>query len=158
QAEPAHPSRELYVWRAPAPGGGPPNNWVSMFGGPAWTRDEASGQYYLHNFLPSQPDLDWWNPAVRERFDEIVRFWLDRGVAGFRIGVAHGIVKDRFLRDNPPAEACDRASWRLRGQRALYSMNRPEVHDVHKHWRRLLDAHAPGSVLLGETMVHDVEQ
>ncbi len=156
--DPDSPFRRYYVWRDPAADGGPPNNWVSMFGGPAWTLDDASGQYYLHNFLPSQPDLNWWNPEVRAEFDEIMRFWLDRGVAGFRIDVAHGIVKDRLLRDNPPARETDRESWRLRGQQAVYSMNRPEVHDVLKRFRRTADAYDPPRVLLGETLVHSVEQ
>jgi alpha-glucosidase len=89
--------RTWYVWADPAPDG-PPNNWISVFGGPAWTFDSAGGQFFLHNFLPQQPDLDWWNPEVRDAFDEILRFWLDRGAAGFRIDVAHGVVKDPELR------------------------------------------------------------
>jgi alpha-glucosidase len=78
------PRRDFYVWADPKPDGSPPNNWLSSFGGPAWTMDPVSRQYYLHNFLPSQPDLNWWNEEVREAFDEILRFWFDRGVAGFR--------------------------------------------------------------------------
>ena len=93
--------RDFYVWADPKPDGSPPNNWVSSFGGPAWTLDEASGQFYLHNFLPTQPDLNWWSEDVREAFDEILRFWFDRGIAGWRIDVTHGIVKDRELRDDP---------------------------------------------------------
>jgi alpha-glucosidase len=151
--DPAHPLRDYYLWQA-----APPNNWVSMFGGPAWSRDAVSGGYYMHNFLPSQPDLNWWNPAVRGEFDEIMRYWLDRGIGGFRIDVAHGIVKDRELRDNPPADAGDRESWRLRGQKAIYSMNRPEVHAVHRHWRRLLDEYERPRVLVGETLVHDLDE
>ena len=69
------PRRDFYVWADPKPDGSPPNNWLSAFGGPAWTFDEASGQYYLHNFLPSQPDLNWWNEEVRSAFDEILRYW-----------------------------------------------------------------------------------
>src|SRR6187200_1815525 len=97
--------RDWYVWADPADDGGPPNNWRSSFGGPAWTLDEASGQYYLHNFLPHQPDLNWWNEDVRLAFDDILRGWFDRGVAGFRIDVAHAIVKDRLLRDDPATVA-----------------------------------------------------
>ncbi|HVS55381.1 MAG TPA: alpha-amylase family glycosyl hydrolase, partial [Casimicrobiaceae bacterium] len=89
--------RDWYVWADPKPDGSPPNNWLSAFGGPAWTLDTHTGQYYLHNFLAQQPDLNWWNPAVRDAFDDIYRFWFDRGIAGFRIDVAHGIVKDREL-------------------------------------------------------------
>ena len=76
---------------------------MSIFGGPAWEPDDASGQSYLHMFHRKQPDLNWWNDDVRAEFDDDPRFWYDRGVAGFRIDVAHGIVKDRELRDNPPA-------------------------------------------------------
>ena len=79
-AEAAH--RDRYVWADPGPDGGPPNNWRSIFGGPAWTMDERTGQYYLHNFLAEQPDLNWWDDDVRDRFDAILRFWFDRGVAG----------------------------------------------------------------------------
>jgi len=90
--------RDWYVWADPADDGGPPNNWRSAFGGPAWTLDEASGQYYLHNFLPYQPDLNWWNEDVRLAFDDILRGWFDRGVAGFRIDVAHVIeIVNRIL-------------------------------------------------------------
>ena len=74
--------RDWYVWADPGPGGSPPNNWVSTFGGPAWTFHQSSGQYYLHNFLPSQPDLNWWNPDVRSAFDEVLDFWWRRGSRG----------------------------------------------------------------------------
>src|SRR5207344_1162810 len=94
--------RSYYIWADPAPGGGPPNNWRSVTGAPAWTFDDISGQYYLHNFLPSQPDLNWREPAVHAEFDAILRFWFDRGIAGFRIDVAHGLYKDAALRDDPP--------------------------------------------------------
>ena len=94
--------------------------------------DEQTGRYYLHNFLPSQPDLDWWNEDVREAFDDILRFWFDRGIAGFRIDVCHGIVKDRDLRDDPAATPEDHPRIQRRGFRQVYSMNRPEVHDVLK--------------------------
>ena len=87
--------RHWYVWRDPGPDGGPPNNWVSHFGGPAWTYDEASGQYYMHLFLPEQPDLNWANEEVRAAFDDILAFWFARGVDGFRIDVAHSLVAFR---------------------------------------------------------------
>ena len=97
--------RDWYVWADPAPDGGPPNNWRSVFGGSAWEWSEPDGRFYLHNFLPSMPDLDWWNEGVRAEFEDILRFWFDRGVAGFRIDVAHGLVHDRQLRDNSPVRA-----------------------------------------------------
>jgi alpha-glucosidase len=146
--------RQFYVWRE-GRDGGPPNNWKSLFGGPAWTRDEATGEWYLHNFDPKQPDLDWWNEDVRAEFDDILRYWLDRGIAGFRIDVAHGIVKDRELRDNPEATEEDAEHFRQLGQRPVFSMNRPEVHDVLRRWRKVSDPYA--GVLVGETYVHDLE-
>ncbi|MEO6796360.1 MAG: alpha-amylase family glycosyl hydrolase [Candidatus Dormibacter sp.] len=148
--------RDWYVWADPKPDGGPPNNWLSVFGGPAWTLDARTGQYYLHNFLPQQPDLNWWNPHVRDAFDAIYRFWFDRGVAGFRIDVAHGIVKDRELRDNPVATPQDPAHVRAHGQRTVYNMERPEVHDVLRRWRTLANSYTPPRILLGETYVLDV--
>jgi alpha-glucosidase len=152
------PRRGWYVWRDPRPGGEPPNNWRSVFGGPAWTLDEATGQFYLHNFLAEQPDLDWWNEEVRDEFDDILRWWFDRGIAGFRIDVAHGIVKDRRLRDNPPVTPEDSVRWHWLGQRPVYSMNRADVHEVHKRWRRVCDDQPEPRVLLGETLVHDLER
>ena len=101
------PDRDWYVWADPKPDGVAPNNWVSSFGGPAWTLDAATGQYYLHNHLAEQPDLNWWNEEVRDGFDAILRFWFDRGVAGFRIDVCNIIIKDAELRDNPPATEDD---------------------------------------------------
>ena len=99
-----NPKRDWYVWRDGAPDGGPPNNWLSAFPrvGRAWTFHEGSGQWYLHSFLPQQPDLNWDNPAVEAAMHDVLRFWLDRGVDGFRIDVAHKIGKDPDLADNPP--------------------------------------------------------
>lgn len=149
--------RDWYVWADPAPDGGPPNNWVSNFMGPAWTLDESTGQYYLHNFLAQQPDLNWWEPKVAEEFDRILKFWFDRGVAGFRIDVCHMIVKDRELRDNPPSEDGDDTVTRLRGQRQVYNTNRPELHDVLRRWRKLAGDYEPERLLVGETFFGDID-
>jgi alpha-glucosidase len=149
--------RGWYVWRDGRSDGAPPNNWQSMFGGPAWTFDEGTGQWYLHNFLAQQPDLDWWCEEVRDAFDELLTWWFDRGIAGFRIDVAHGIVKDRELRDNPVARAQDLEEWRLMGQRPEFSMHREEVHQVLGRWRALCEARPEPPVLIGETWVHDLE-
>lgn len=100
-ADPTSPERDYYIFRDPGPDGGPPNNWVGHFGPTAWTLDETSGQYYCHLFLPEQPDLNWRNPAVRSEFDAIYRFWFDRGVDGFRIDVAHGLLKNPEFPDIP---------------------------------------------------------
>jgi alpha-glucosidase len=143
--------RNWYVWADPASDGSPPNNWVSSFGGPAWSLHPGTQQCYLHNHFAEQPDLNWWNDEVRSAFDDILRFWLDRGVAGFRIDVCNGIVKDAALRDNPPATEDDDWEAQLFGQRSVYNANRPEVHEVIRRWRALADSY--DAVLLGETPV-----
>jgi alpha-glucosidase len=140
---------EYYVWSDHVP-----NNWTSIFtGGSAWRWDAGRRRYYLHLFAPGQPDLDWWNPDVRDEFDRILRFWFDRGIAGFRIDVAHGIVKDRELRDNRVAQAED-PEWVLRlGHWNERSMNQPEVHDIFRRWQRLARKYDPKPILYGETVV-----
>ncbi len=149
--------RDWYVWADPKADGSAPNNWVSSFGGPAWTLDPASGQYYLHNFVPEQPDLNWWNDGVRNAFDDILRFWFDRGIAGFRIDVCNMIIKDAELRDNPPATEDDHWLVQVFGQRSVFNANRPEVHDVVRRWRHLADGYEPARVLLGETNVEELD-
>jgi alpha-glucosidase len=123
------PRRDWYIWRDEA------DEQDSVFGGHAWTYDEQTSQYYHHRFLAQQPDLNWLNQAVRTAFEEILRFWFDRGIAGFRIDVVHELVKD------PP----DRA-------------NLPAIHEVLRTWRAIADGYDPGRVLLGETWVMDLEQ
>ncbi len=153
------PYRDWYVWANPKDDGSPPNNWISVFGGePAWELDERSGQYYLHNFLRHQPDLNWWNEAVRDEFDDILRFWFDKGVAGFRIDVCHAIVKDRELRDNTLTTDEDSDFYQRIGQLPEYNMNRPETHEVLKRWRKLADEYDPHRILVGETYVLDLER
>ena len=153
------PHRDWYVWADPGPDGAPPNNWASLFGGSAWEPDDATGQSYLHLFHRKQPDLDWWSEEVRRAFDEILGFWYDRGIAGFRIDVANGIVKDRELRDNPPfANAEEAHTWRPLGQVPRHTLNQPEVHDVFRRWRALGAARDTEPLLLGETVVRDLEQ
>ena len=152
--------RDWYVWADPKPDGSPPNNWTMAFDprAPAWTLDEASGQYYLNQFLSSQPDLNWWNEGVRDAFDDILRFWFDRGVAGFRIDVCHSIIKDRELRDNPLATKDDHWWVQLMGQRSVYNACLPEVHDVLRRWRELAETYDPERVLIGETYVLEPEK
>jgi alpha-glucosidase len=147
------PHRDYYVWADPAPGGGRPNNWLDFTGRPAWQWHE-SGQYYLHNFLPSQPDLNWWEPAVHQEFREILEFWFERGVAGFRIDVANGLYKDAELRDNPPAVSGGPLAGAF-GLKAVYNLNRPETHGVYRDWRKIADSYSPARLLLGETWVPD---
>lgn len=144
--------RDYYIWRDPAPDGGPPNNWVGYFGGPAWTLEPESGQYYLHLFLPSQPDLNWRNPAVADEWDQILWFWLDRGVAGFRVDVAGGLVKDAGLRSNPqlrpiPPRASRWEQWDCFEH--VHDVFQPESQDVFRRWRKICDDY--GAFLHGET-------
>jgi alpha-glucosidase len=148
--------RDWYVWSDPKPDGGPPNNWVSIFGGSAWEMDEPSGQYYLHNFEAQQPDLNWWSDDVRGAFDDIVRFWWDRGVAGFRIDVCNMMIKDAELRDNPPATENDPLDQQLMGIRAVYNSDRPEAHDILQGWRRISETYETGRLLIGETNVEQL--
>ena len=152
--EPGSEYRDYYVWADPAADGGPPNNWLDATGRCAWTLDDRSGQYYLHNFLPSQPDLNWWEPAVHAEFLEILRFWFDRGVAGFRIDVAQGLYKDAELRDNPPLPVSNPLTGRF-GQLPKYNANRPETHGVFRDWRKIAEEYPVPRLLLGETWVGD---
>ena len=140
--------RSRYV-TAPADGG-LPNNWPSNFGGPAWTLDETRGEYYLHLFAPEQPDLDWDNQRVREDFETILRFWLDRDVDGFRIDVAHALVKNASLADEPePFPVAQFSSdWRT-------AIDRPEVHEIYRDWRRLADSYDGDRVFVGEIVFSD---
>jgi glycosidase len=130
--------RDWYVWRDPAPGGGPPNNWTSVFGGPAWELDARTGQYYLHSFLKEQPDLDWRNPRVVEAMHGVLRFWLDRGVDGFRIDVIQRIAKHPTLADNPPSA---QPGPGYGGQRHVNDENHPDVHALLRGIRAVLDAY-----------------
>jgi len=145
RASRASTKRDWYVWRDPKPDGSPPNNWVAVFGGPAWTFDAATGQYYLHSFLPEQPDLNWRNPAVVDAMHGVVRFWFERGVDGFRIDVVHRIAKDPKLRDNPvldPAQG-------FGGQRHVHDENHPDVHRLLRGLRRLANRY-PERAYVGE--------
>jgi len=150
------PKRDWYVWSDPKPDGSPPNNWVSSFFGPAWQLDEGTGQYYLHSFLEAQADLNWWNEGVRAAFDDVLRFWFDRGVAGFRIDVVHKMLKDPQLRDNPPATASDSFIERVWGQRELNNADHRQNHDIMRRWREIADSYAQPRVLVGETYLFDL--
>lgn len=145
------PKRDWYYWREPGRDGGPPNNWLSMFGGSAWECDPCTGQYYLHTFLKEQPDLNWRNSEVRVAMLETMRFWLDRGVDGFRVDVIYALLKDACLRDDPPNpgfRSGDNPYEALLHERSLES---PDIHGVLREMRRLLDSYPGERVLIGET-------
>jgi len=147
-SSPDDPHRDLYYFRDGKPDGSPPNNWRSAFGGPAWTKDERSGQWYLHLFAPEQPDLDWWNPEVPAEFEHIVRFWLDRGADGYRIDVASALFKRKDLADVPMVE--NPVTGTLRQDPAFVVVDQPQVHEVYRRWRQILNEYQPDRVLVGE--------
>ena len=150
--------RGYYVWAPPKADASPPNNWLDATGRSAWTYDPSSGESYLHNFLPTQPDLNWWDERVHEEFEQILRFWWDRGIAGFRIDVAHGLYKDALLRDNPPPSALDHPMLSRSALKPVYNSHRPEVHALYRRWRQIADGYQPARALLGETWEFDYER
>ncbi len=144
-----NPKRDWYIWRDPALDGGVPNNWLSEFGGSAWQFDETTGQYYYHAFLGQQPDLNWRNPDVRNAIYDVMRFWLEKGVDGFRVDVIWHLIKDAEFRDNPPNPHY--VEGRPPNEKILtqYSTDQAEVHDVIAEMRRVTDAYS-ARVLIGE--------
>ncbi|MBA2475343.1 MAG: DUF3459 domain-containing protein [Actinobacteria bacterium] len=150
-SSPDHPDRARYVFR-PGRDGGPPNNWTSAFGGPAWTLDGASGEYYLHFFAPEQPDLDWHDETVQADFERILRFWLDRGVDGFRIDVAHALFKARDLHDVVEPESRPAfGDW-------LTQLGQPELHPLYRSWRRLAGEYPGERMYVGEIVLADQDE
>jgi alpha-glucosidase len=145
----ADPKRDWYIWRDPARDGGPPSNWLSEFGGSAWSFDVASGQYYYHAYLPQQPDLNWRNPAVREAMLDVLRFWFRRGVDGFRVDAIHHLIEDEQLRDNPPNPDWREGMSPARRVIRVRTMDQPEVHDAILAMRRVADEFC-GRVMIGE--------
>jgi alpha-glucosidase len=141
--------RDWFIWRDPAPNGGPPNNWLSEFGGSAWEFDPNTHQYYHHTFLSAQPDLNWRNPAVRNAMHDVMRFWLRRGVDGFRVDAVWYLIKDDQFRDNPINPDYRPGGLPRDALIPLYTADLPEVHDAISGMRRVLDEF-PNRVLLGE--------
>ncbi len=141
--------RDWYIWRDPAPGGGPPNNWLSNFGGSAWQYDEQTGQYYLHIFDVKQPDLNWRNPEVRQAMYDVLRFWFDRGVDGFRIDVLTRLLKDEQFRDNPENPDWKQGDPLMYRQISQYTQDLPEIHEIIQEIRTVAD-HYDERVLIGE--------
>jgi alpha-glucosidase len=145
-----HPDRARYVFR-PGVDGGPPNAWTSAFGGSAWELDARTGEYYLHFFAPEQPDLDWHNETVRRDFEDVLRFWFDRGVDGFRIDVAQALFKDRSLPDmQEPVPRTWHADW-------VRAVNQPELHPLYRGWRRLADEYPGERMYVGEIVLKNQE-
>lgn len=159
-----NPKRDWYIWADPQPDGSPPNNWLSVFGGSAWEWDDATQQYYLHSFLKEQPDLNWRNSEVEEAMFDVVRFWLERGVDGFCVDVAHYIMKDPQLRDNPVDPKAARSIHRPLGeydsQFHVHDSGHPDVHRVYREFRRLLDSYSRdrSRVSIGEIHIFDWQE
>lgn len=161
-----NPKRDWYVWADPSPHPPPqpPNNWLAVFGGSAWEWDEATGQYYLHSFLKEQPDLNWRNPEVKQAMFDVLRFWLERGVDGFRVDVAHFIMKDPAMRDNPPASNEGIAFHRPHGdydsQNHIHDKGHPDTHKVYRDFRTLLDEYSTESprTSVGEIHIFDWDE
>lgn len=161
-AGPGSPERARYIFRDSADG--PPNNWGSVFGGPAWTQVE-DGQWYLHLFDPTQPDLDWRNPEVAAMFEDVLRFWLDRGVDGFRVDVAHGLFKVESLRDQVVEEGERPTSGQVNSDHSMVSLelkdepmwDQPEVHDVYRAWHKVLDEAGPDRMAVAEAWTQTPE-
>jgi alpha-glucosidase len=134
-----NPYRDWYIWRDPAPDGGPPNNWASHFGGPAWTYDDATGQYYLHQFVPQQPELNYRHPDVLPAMLDTMRFWLDRGVDGFRVDVIWLMLKDEQFRDEPPNPHAGPNATDHGRLRHIYTAGVDGIHDIVRAMRGVLD-------------------
>ncbi|HVG01096.1 MAG TPA: alpha-amylase family glycosyl hydrolase [Chloroflexia bacterium] len=149
RASRGNPRRDWYMWADPAPGGGPPNNWLSVFGGSAWEYDHATGQYYYHQFLKEQPDLNWRNPDVVEAMHAAMRFWLDRGVDGFRLDAVWFLFEDPELRDEPPNPEYTPDLPPYESLLHVHTEDLPEMHDAMRAMRRVVDEH-PDRLLIGE--------
>ncbi len=143
------PKRDWYIWRDPAPDGGPPTNWLSEFGGSAWAYDEDSQQYYYHAFLASQPDLNWRNPDVAAAIHDAMRFWMRRGVDGFRVDVIWHLMKDQGFSDNPANPDWREGSNPYQRLLPVHTTDLEEVHGVIAGLRRVVDEF-PERVLIGE--------
>lgn len=142
--------RNWYIWRDPGPSGGPPNNWISEFAGPAWTWDEVTGQFYLNIYLSEQPALNWRNPEVRDALYAAMRFWFDRGVDGFRVDAVEHMVLDAQFRDNPPNPDWVESMGPARSHLGLYTQHQPEVLNVAHEMRSIARSYEPERLLIGE--------
>lgn len=144
-----NPKRDWYIWRDAKPDGSPPNNWLANFGGNAWTWDAHTGQYYYHAFLGEQPDLNWRNPEVQAAMMDVLRFWLGKGVDGFRVDVMNHIIKHADMPDNPPNPLWKEGEHPYRRLIPDNSQDQPEVHDIVAMMRRVFEEYDQ-RVLIGE--------
>jgi alpha-glucosidase len=141
--------RDWYLWRDPAPGGGPPNNWTNQYEQSDWTFDAGSGQYYMHSFTPEQPDLNWANPELRLAMYEVLEFWLDRGVDGFRIDAMVHLFKDPLLRDNPATEDSSADEWPAWSMLPAFTQDCGGLLEIVQQICQVVREY-PGRILIGE--------
>jgi alpha-glucosidase len=141
--------RDWYIWRDAKSDGSPPTNWLSEFGGSAWTLDDATGQFYYHAYLQEQPDLNWRNPEVQQIMLDVLRFWFERGVDGFRVDAIHHLFEDEQLRDNPVNKDWREGMSPSRRLTRTHTMDQPEVHEAIAAMRRVADTF-PNRVMIGE--------
>jgi alpha-glucosidase len=144
-----NPKRDWYIWKDPRPDGSPPNNWLSAFGGSGWEYDNATGQYYYHAYLKQQPDLNWRNSEVQQAMYDVLRFWFNRGVDGFRIDALRQVVKDKDFRDNPPDPTYRPGDDPYHALLPTYSADQPELMDIVHTFREVAEEY-PQRVLIGE--------
>jgi glycosidase len=156
-----NPKRDWYVWRDGREGE-PPNNWLSVFGGPAWSLDYNTGQWYRHTYLHEQPDLNWRNPELVEAMLDVVRFWMDQGVDGFRVDAAHQMMKDPEERDNPPAPDDYQRPWKDMGEYDsfihIYDYGHPDVHEAHRRFQEVVDSYGRDAMTIGEVHLFDLPE
>ncbi len=147
-----NPYHDWYIWRDPAPDGGKPNNWLSNFGGSAWEYDKNLGQYYYHAFAKGQPDLNWRNPEVRSTMLDVFRYWLDKGVDGFRLDVFNNYYQDALFRDNPRNEGFSirKVLRKFDAYDHIYDTDQPEMMGVVEDIRKIMDSY-PERYVVGET-------
>jgi alpha-glucosidase len=156
-----NPRRDWYVWRD-GRDDGPPNNWLSVFGGPAWTLDHTTGQWYRHTYLREQPDLNWRNSELVEAMLDVVRFWMELGVDGFRVDAAHQMMKDPEERDNPPAPEDYPRPWKDMAEYDdfihIYDYGHPDVHEAHRRFQEVVDSYGRDALTIGEIHLFDLPE
>lgn len=156
-----NPKRDFYVWADPKPDGSEPNNWLSLFGGKAWEWHEPTGQYYLHTFLKEQPELNWRNPELEAEMHDVLRFWMERGVDGFRIDVAHFMMKHPDMPDNPPTEDVPSDQYKDMGEYdtldPIHSKGHPDIHPLYRRLRAVIDEYED-RYTIGEVHLFDWDE
>lgn len=153
-----NPKRDWYIWKDPAPRGGPPNNWEAITGSSAWNFDALTGQYYLSQFIKDEPDLNWRNPQVAAAMQKVLRFWLDKGVDGFRMDMLPHLVEHPDFPDNPPIPLDHPFAEFGLTQDQFFTTDQPETHRIIKEFRKIFESYGGDRVIIGETPLFDMKQ